>query len=210
MDLYAFCLCLGGAGLAAMAAGGLFAQHHGRDHTDDVTLLAHLAGRAGRGAARAGGRGGVVKAAGGGRASWVLAILSPRVLFSVLVGFGATGMVARAWLTPWPALAAAALGGVAFERGVVAPLWNFLLKFASRPALTLESAVMDRAQAVTGFDAAGCGLVAIELDGHIVQVLATLTAAERAAGVRVRAGDRVRIEEVDAARNRCTVSHRGA
>ena len=80
------------------------------------------------------------------------------------------------------------------------------MRFASRPALTLESCVTDSATAVTSFDAAGQGLVAIELDGQVVQVLATLVAGERTAGAMVRAGDRVRIDAVDADRNRCTVS----
>ena len=65
-------------------------------------------------------------------------------------------------------------------------------------------------EAVTGFDRDGHGLVALELDGQVVQVLATLRAADRAAGVRVRAGDRVRVEEIDAARNRCVVSALGS
>jgi hypothetical protein len=59
---------------------------------------------------------------------------------------------------------------------------------------------------VTAFDENGQGLVAVDLDGQVVQVLATLPPPERAAGVRVHAGDRVRIESVDARRNRCTVS----
>jgi translation initiation factor IF-1 len=43
----------------------------------------------------------------------------------------------------------------------------------------------------------------------VVQVLGTLRAEDRALGVRVRAGDRVRIEDVDVERNRCTVSYLG-
>ena len=45
---------------------------------------------------------------------------------------------------------------------------------------------------------------------QVVQLLATLTPAERASGMRVRTGDRVRIEEVDPARNRCVVSYLGS
>jgi hypothetical protein len=101
---------------------------------------------------------------------------------------------------------AAAVGGVAFERFIVAPLWNLAMRFASNPALTLESAVTDEATAVSNFDANGQGLVAIELDGQVVQILGTLQAGDRAMGVKVRAGERLRIEEVDTARNRCTVS----
>jgi hypothetical protein len=84
-------------------------------------------------------------------------------------------------------------------------VWNFAFRFASAPALTLESAVEDDAQAVTNFDASGCGIIAVEVDGHLVQVLGTLVKSDRESGVRVRAGDSVRIEDVDADRNRCTV-----
>jgi hypothetical protein len=45
------------------------------------------------------------------------------------------------------------------------------------------------------------------VDGQIQQILATLSANDRLlAGARVRAGQRLRIEDVDAERNRCTVT----
>jgi translation initiation factor IF-1 len=87
----------------------------------------------------------------------------------------------------------------------VGPLWRFLFRFESQPALTLESAVEDDARAVTGFDASGCGLVAVEVDGQVIQLLAQLESDDRSRGVRVRSGDMVRVSEVDAARGRCTV-----
>jgi hypothetical protein len=97
-------------------------------------------------------------------------------------------------------------GGVAFERYVVMPIWNFLCRFESAPALTLERAVFEVAQAVMDFDAQGEGLIAVDLDGQLVQVLGILRPEERAIGVRVRRGGRVRIEEVNTIRNRCIVS----
>jgi translation initiation factor IF-1 len=42
-----------------------------------------------------------------------------------------------------------------------------------------------------------------------VQILGTLTSEERKARVRVRAGDALRIEDIDSKRNRCTVSRIG-
>jgi translation initiation factor IF-1 len=48
--------------------------------------------------------------------------------------------------------------------------------------------------------------VEVELDGQVIQVLGTLQPADRLAGIKVRAGDRVRIEDVDTEQNRCTVS----
>lgn len=97
-----------------------------------------------------------------------------------------------------------------FERYVVTPIWNGLLGFASAPARTLEHAVFEVAQAATDFDAQGQELIALELDGQLIQVLGVLRAEERAIGIHVRRGARVRIEEVDAARNRCLVSSFGA
>ena len=134
--------------------------------------------------------------------------MSPRILFSFLIGFGTTGLVLRGPLDGVLLLAAAAVGGVAFERLIVAPLWNFAMRFASKPALTLESVITDDATAVSNFDANGQGLVAVELDGQLIQILGTLQATDRALGVRVRAGERVRIEDVDPTKNCCTVSVR--
>ena len=131
---------------------------------------------------------------------------SPRVACSFLVGVGASGVLLGHWLFE-PLVAAGALaGGVLFERYVVTPIWNGLLRFASEPAQTLERAVFEVAQAVTDFDAQGQGLIALELDGQLVQVLGILRPEDLSIGVRVRRGGRVRIEEVDAVRNRCLVS----
>jgi hypothetical protein len=189
MPVYILSFLLGAAGLLIMALGGL--GHH--SHTGH----AH-----GHGPAHGHGH-----APGHGDWRWALtAILSPRVVATFLLGFGAIGLAARHLLGGPLLLAAAAVGGALFERLLARPLWNLIFRFESRPAATLESCVEDRARAVTGFDRNGHGLVALELDGQIVQVLATLRPADRAAGVRVRAGDSVRVEEVDAARNRCTVS----
>ena len=65
---------------------------------------------------------------------------------------------------------------------------------------------MEEATAVTSFDKNGQGLVAVNVDGQMVQILGTLQSGDRDMQVRVPAGARLRIEDVDAARNRCTVS----
>jgi hypothetical protein len=106
-------------------------------------------------------------------------------------------------------VAVAAAGGVAFEALLAGPLWRLALRFASAPAAMLEHSVADEVCAVTTFDAEGHGIVAVELDGQVVHVLGTLRREERAAGIRVRAGDRLRVEAVDDARNRCVVSRIG-
>src|SRR5262249_45180557 len=98
------------------------------------------------------------------------------------------------------------IGAVAFERFIVSPLWNFTMRFASRPASTLESAVADEAVAVSAFDDNGQGIVSLELDGQVLQILATLQPQDRLLGGRVRAGQRLRIDDVNAERQTCTVS----
>jgi hypothetical protein len=141
--------------------------------------------------------------------SHVWSWLSPRVMFNFLVGFGATGLLVERLVGPVVALPIAIVGGVAFESFVVRPIFNSLFRFESQPAQTLESALMSEARAVTGFDANGNGLVSLELGGEVVQVLGTQLRDERASGVRIRAGDVVRVEEIDSTRNRCTVSRIG-
>ena len=126
------------------------------------------------------------------------------MLFALLVGFGAGGLIAAPLGEPWRA-GAAILAAAAFEGLLVGPLWRMLFRFESSPALTLESAIEDDARTVMDFDANGQGLVALDVDGQVVQLLATLTPTDRARGVRVRTGDVVRVSSIDAARNRCTV-----
>ncbi len=75
--------------------------------------------------------------AGVSRFFW--SVSSPRVLVTLLVGFGATGTLLA------PRLGGAALVGVAiggalvFELGIVGPLWRSLLRFGSEPALTVSA-----------------------------------------------------------------------
>src|SRR5689334_4724885 len=88
MDLYSFSLALGAVGLAAMAIGGLSHLSHGRlARHGHHGLARHGRGRAHShhthpsSAARAG--------------QLLLSLLSPRVLFSLTLGFGATGLALR-------------------------------------------------------------------------------------------------------------------
>lgn len=235
MDLYSFCLVLGAVGLASMAFLGLGArsghgsQSHdpggghagahdaghefgpGVGHADGgVVAVGHHGGHDAQGAHAQGAH---AHHAGGhahadSLASRVaFALLSPRVVFSLLVGFGATGAIARQALGG-PLLFGIAIGGaLAFELAIIAPLWRVMMRFASNPALTLESAITDEVHATTGFDERGQGMIALEVDGQIAQVLATLRVEDRSSGIRVRAGDRLRVEAVDSARNQCTVSY---
>ena len=219
MDLYTFSLALGGIGLGTMAVAGLGARGG-----------AHHAGARGGGHHNGGGHAGhahgahthapvagahhhdvagirAVSAAGIGRG--LSTLVSPRIIFSFLVGFGAAGLLLRHTLAGAALAVAAVGGGILFERLLVAPLWRLAHRFESAPAMTLESAITDDAHAVSSFDARGQGLVVIELDGQLVQVLGTLRSEDLQAGVRVRDADRLRVEAVDGARNRCTVSYLG-
>ena len=233
MDLYIFCVVLGAAGMAAMAFLG-FTSSHGGSHGHDTSghEMHGIGGTHGHAIAPSHGIGHgsghlhevshpghvhvtahahahVADAHQDGWRSNVWSWLSPRVLFNFLVGFGVTGLLVERLVGPVLALPIAVVGGVAFETLVVRPIFNSLFRFESAPAQTLESALMSEGRAVTGFDSRGNGLISLELGGEVVQVLGTQLGQERASGVRIRAGDIVRIEEVDSTRNRCTVSRIG-
>jgi hypothetical protein len=226
MDLYIFTVVLGAAGMAAMAFLGFAGSHGGGNGHDTAGHDAGIGPAHGHSIASSHGTHSVAHAptahahgelhtaghhahdAGGWKAS-LWSWLSPRVLFNFLVGFGATGLIFERLVGPVLALPIAIVGGIAFEALVVRPIFKSLFRFESSPAQTLESALMSEGRAVTGFDAMGNGLISLELGGEVVQVLGTQLSDERAAGVRIRSGDSVRIEEVDSKRNRCTVSRIG-
>jgi hypothetical protein len=220
MDLYIFCVVLGAAGMAAMAFLGFASSHGGAHHSHDTSGhemhgigAGHMHPIAGASHTHSiAPSHGVAHGEQLHPAGWKSSIwswLSPRVLFNFLVGFGATGLIVERLVGPVLALPIAVVGGISFEAFVVRPLFNSLFRFESQPAQTLESALMSEGRAVTGFDANGNGLISLELGGEVVQVLGTQLTDERAAGIRIRAGDIVRIEEVDDTRNRCTVSGKG-
>lgn len=196
MDIYLFSLIIGAVGLSAMAAGVLGRHGHGHGHGGG----SH--GHAGGGHSHAGhghALGGVSRMAG-----WVL--MSPRLLFAALLGFGIIGIALESVLGGIVLLLVAIAGGIAVERLLFNPIWKFSMRFASNPANTLESATFGEAKVVSNFDRNGQGIVAVEVDGQVQQILATLSEADRVKGKKVRAGQVVRVEEVDGSRHRCTVS----
>ncbi len=213
MDLYLVSLATGAVGLGAMAVGGL--SHAGAGHVGHGHAGVGHAGHGHGGVAHAGHAQAGQGHAGGAQAHaahahmgdgfrWT-SLLSPRLVFALMVGFGAAGIAATPLAEPIR-FGVAIAGAAAFELLLVGPIWRFLFRFESRPAFTLESAIEDEARAVTSFDANGNGLVAVDVDGQVVQLLATLAVDDRARGIRIRSGDLVRIAEVDAARGRCTVT----
>jgi hypothetical protein len=201
MNIYELSLALGAAGLGIMGLSGFahtIGGHHGghaapSSHTGHHAISVRGGARAIRGAG----------ARGGTRFLW--ALLSPRALFSLALGFGVSGVALQTVIGGSLLFAVAVLGASIFEFALMRPLWNFLFRFESTPALTLESCIGDEARAATSFDRQGNGLIALELNGQLVQLLGSLHREDRDAGIRVRAGDPVRIDEVDAERNRCTV-----
>lgn len=238
MDLFTFCLSLGFLGLFLMGALGALSghgAHAGHAHHGDAHGF-HLHGHHEVGSHSAPSHGAPSHSAIQGHAAHhhgdaahtshssahahgqahhapsagakILSYLSPRVAFAVLLGFGATGLLVAPYLAEWPRYGAALAGGIGLEKGIISPLFNGLMRFGSNPARTLESAVMEEAIAVTAFDEQGCGLVAIDLDGHEMRVLARLN--NRDVGLRVRAGDKLIVDEVDAVRGQCRVSRLGS
>ena len=196
----------GHGGHGGHAAGGHHTGTHsaGGHHTGTHGAAGHGAATHHAGATHANAHG--AHAASSGVADAIVSLMSPRVLFTLCLGIGATGVAGRLFIGGVPLLLAAVAGGVALDRIVVTPLWNAMFRFESKPALTLDSAVDGEATVVSTFDKNGQGLISLELDGQMLQVLGTLRADDRLLGARVAVGTRVRIDAVDAARNRCTVS----
>ena len=131
-----------------------------------------------------------------------LALISPRVIFSLALGFGAVGLVAEKFVTLALSIPLAIIGAIALERVLVQPYWNLMMRFASKPAQNLEGATFSRAKAVMDFDASGSGLIELELDGQVRQVLGTLRSGQVS---RVTRGRTLRIESVTKSGN-CIVS----
>jgi hypothetical protein len=197
-------MVIGLAGLAVMALPALTGAAHGHGGAPAHGSHAHFGARA-LGLAK--GRGAQPGAAD--EALFALTslrfLLSPRVIFSVLALYGAFGnaLVHALHLAPTFAALVAILPTLLVERFAVAPLWNLAFRFQGQPSSPLGALVLEQAKAVTPFRN-GRGLVAIVRDGRLVQFSASL--AERHASARVSVGDRLLVEDVDAARERLTVS----
>jgi hypothetical protein len=178
------------------------AGHLGDAHAGHAADPGHL-----HGGAHSGGHASHDVGHHGGLAPGLLSLLSPMTLFSGCLGAGAVGSVLTGWGVPAPVTAAgAAAGAVGFNALLVRPMMRLVMGFASTPARGLAGTLMQRAEAITRFDANGEGLVRVLVDGQSVDVLARLTEEERRQGARVLRGQSVLVEEVDGRSNRCTVS----
>ena len=130
---------------------------------------------------------------------------SPRLVFSLLALYGAfaNALWHAAHLTPLVAALVAVLPAALVERLLVTPLWRLLFRFQGQPSTPLEVLILAEASAVTPFRN-GRGIVSLVRDGRAVQFSASLVEAQ--AGLTVRVGDRLRVEDVDARNERLTVS----
>lgn len=206
-DLYLFCIVLGFFGLISMLVLG--AAHGGHGHGHGGSAVHNNGGgahgsHAGHGHASSTQHGESAPLSAGRQV--FLSLLAPRVWFSLLFGFGASGALLHPWLTGLPLGLVAFAGAWVFECGMVQPVWNLVMRFASAPAKTLESTLLEEAVALTNFDAQGQGLISVKLDGQLRQMLGTLRNATGEVGRRVLAGDTLTIVAVDTRRNTCTVA----
>jgi hypothetical protein len=132
-------------------------------------------------------------------------IPSPRAVFSVLALYGACGnALVQAAHVPigWAALLA--IGpALLVERILIRPVWNLLFRFQGGASSPLEELMLTEAHAVVPFRN-GRGIITTIRDGRRVQLNARLCEQDAAAPVHV--GQRLRIEDVDARRERVTVS----
>lgn len=178
-------------------AGGHAGHTHGPAPTGHAHSAAHVSTHSGHGLAR------VVKAAKGS-SKWML--LSPLSIFTICLGFGATGILLEPRLAAAFVLPGAIAGGLAFNYLLNSVITNLLMKYASNPSAGLEGMVAKMGRATSNFDAAGFGVIELVMDQQTVQVLARLDPEEVSDGVRVRKGDDLLVTEVDAVRNQCRVT----
>lgn len=192
---------------------GLGAAGHSGLHLGPAHGAIH-AGGAAQGAIHAGGAaiGHTLTAAGKGAAksaassaSSLRFLPSPRMVFSLLALYGAFGNVLNGSLHLAMPIAAvlAIVPAALLEKFAVTPLWNTMLGAQGVPSSPLEALTLCEGEAVTPFRN-GKGIVAMERDGRLVQFSAQLLPEQ--AHLPVRVGDRLRVEEVDAARERMTVT----
>jgi hypothetical protein len=208
-------MAIGLAGLTVMALPALGSVRHGHvggsHHHGGAFALRRLSvpfRAKGRLFVAAGSRSGDRPHGPGSFASRLLRVLpSPRLVFSLLALYGASGnvLVHVDHLQGLVVALVAVLPALLIERFAVTPLWNLVFRFQADPSSPLSALLLEEASAVTPFRN-GRGLVAVVRDGRLVQFSARLVAPQ--SEVPVRVGDRLRIEEVDSDRERLTVSPR--
>ena len=130
---------------------------------------------------------------------------SPRAICTTLALYGAFGnaLVHAAHFAFAFAAVVALAPALLVEYFAVRPVWNLIFRFQGQPSSPLEHLVCAEARAVVPFRN-GRGIVSTVRDGRVVQLAARLR--DEDAPIAVKVGDRLRIEDVDAQRERVTVS----
>ncbi|MGD0677766.1 MAG: hypothetical protein ABSC94_20305 [Polyangiaceae bacterium] len=131
---------------------------------------------------------------------------SPRFVFTFFALYGAfaNALNDAAHLHRPIAAVIAIVPALLVERFVVRPVWNLVFRYQANPSAPLADLWLCEAQAVVAFRN-GRGIVSVVRDGRAVQFAATMVEHGEDA-VPVRVGDRLRIEDVDSARERLVVS----
>ncbi len=190
--MFLIAIVVGLAGLVAMALPALGGHGHGHAHPGGAHHAMHpaLAIR---------------------KLEWFRFLPSPRVVFSLLALYGASGnaLVHAAGLRP---LVAAPRGRYSGARGRAIRSRAAMgpgLPVSRRPSSPLGALVLDEARAVTPFRN-GRGVVSVVRDGRLVQFSARLVEPRererRKDDAPVRVGDRLLVDEVDPEREHLTVS----
>jgi hypothetical protein len=182
---------------------GLGAAGHTGLHLGPAQGAIHAGGAAIGQTLTAAGKGAVKSASSS--ASNLRFLPSPRMIFSLMALFGAFGNAFHGALhfTPIVAGLVAVVPTALLEKFAVTPLWNAMLSAQGKPCAPLEALTLCEAEAVTPFRN-GKGIVAVEREGRMVQFSAQLLPEQ--AHLPVQVGDKLRVEEVDATRERMTVT----
>jgi hypothetical protein len=207
LDIYLSCLIGGGVALAVLAFCGIGFHHigirPGVGHTSHAAG-GHIPAPAHQTGHPSSGRNAPPNQAVSNLISGLLTWLSPAYLAGAIIGFGATGTLLTPILHGWLQLGAALLGAHVICFFCIRPLLTGVQKWASLPAKTLTDALLENGTAVTDFDAKGYGLIRLNLDGQVVQLLAQLVPEEQS-GARVRSGETLFVRSVDPGKQRCVV-----
>lgn len=132
-------------------------------------------------------------------------LFSPVNLFSMALAMGATGIFLKDRLTGPLIWTAAFFGGILFTFLLIRPIMRLVLSFASKPSEGLQGQLAQPAEAISNFDESGRGLIRVNVDGEIKQLLATLDPLELERGVTVRKGEQVVVAQINEAKGTCVV-----
>ena len=207
MDIYLSCLIGGGVALVVLAFCGIGFHHigirPGAGHNSPAPG-GHIRAPAHQSSHPSFGRNTPANQAVSNLISGLLTWLSPAYLAGAIIGFGATGTLLARILHGWLQLGASLIGAYIICFLCIRPLLTGVQKWASLPAKTLTDALLENGTAVTDFDSKGYGLVRLNLDGQVVQLLGQL-ALEEQSGARVRSGETLFVRSVDPGKQRCVV-----